>query len=242
MVAKPDPLRLRRPSAGYRPAARTVAPRFDPRNSSGSAPTEQSVNTAEASFPLVSEDPIGQLRARLAALDHQVETEWEAAPAAVLVPLHQLHGEWWLLYTRRTDELDVHRGQVSFPGGRQESGESAVQAALRESEEEIGLGPADVRVLGELNPLLTVTQFVVTPVVGVLPWPYPLKVNSTEVARCFGVPIKWLADSSNLDIEYRQPVVPGPKIPVYHFKPYDQEVIWGVTARITVSVLELLSA
>ncbi len=199
------------------------------------------MNTAEASFPPVSDGLVGQLRTRLAALDHQIESEWEAAPAAVLVPLHQLDGEWRLLYTRRTDAVDVHRGQVSFPGGRHELGETAVQAALRESEEEIGLGAADVQILGELNPLLTVTQFVVTPVVGVLPWPYSLTTNPAEVARCFGVPIKWLADPSNLDIEYRQPMVPGPKIPVYHFKPYDQEVIWGVTARITMSLLELLT-
>lgn len=181
-----------------------------------------------------------ELQTRLSALDHRVEAEWQAAPAAVLVPLYQNQGEWHLLFTRRTDSVDVHRGQVSFPGGRQEQDESPVQAALRESQEEIGLAADDVQLLGELNPLLTVSQFLVTPVVGRIPWPYQFSTNAVEVARCFGVPIKWLADPSNLDIEYRQPLVPGPEIPVYHFKPYDQEVVWGVTARITVSLLELL--
>ncbi len=181
-----------------------------------------------------------RLRRRLAALDHQVESEWEAAPAAVLVPLYQQAGDWHLLFTSRTDQVDVHRGQVSFPGGRQEPEESSSEAALREAQEEIGLAPGDVSILGEMNPLMTVTQFVVTPVVGTLPWPYELRPNAAEVARCFGVPIKWLAESSNLDVEYRQLRVPGPKIPVYHFKSFDDEVIWGVTARITVSLLELL--
>lgn len=190
--------------------------------------------------PLTNGSFLDRLRQRLAALDHRPESEWEAAPAAVLVPLYQEAGEWKLLFTRRTDEVDVHRGQVSFPGGRQEADETPGEAALREAEEEIGLAARDVTILGELNPLMTVTQFVVTPVVGTLPWPYELQANSAEVARYFGVPIKWLADSSNLDVEFRQPMIPGPKIPVYHFKSYDDEVIWGVTARITVSLLDLL--
>lgn len=181
-----------------------------------------------------------QLQARLSQLDHRVQAEWESTPAAVLVPLYLDDGQWHLLFTRRTDEVDVHRGQVSFPGGRQEAGESPAGAALREAQEEIGLAADDVEILGEMNPLMTVSQFVVTPVVGVLPWPYRLAANPAEVARCFGVPIKWLADPSNLDIEYRQPLVPGRKIPVYYFKQYDQELIWGVTARITVGLLELL--
>jgi 8-oxo-dGTP pyrophosphatase MutT (NUDIX family) len=179
----------------------------------------------------------------LQRLDHELQSEWDASPAAVLVPLYQDSREWHLLFTRRTDDVDVHRGQVSFPGGRIEDGdESAAQAALRESKEEIGLQPGDVTILGELNPLMTVSQFVVTPVVGTFPWPYPLKANTSEVARCFGVPIKWLAEPSNLEVEYRQPMVPGPKIPVYYFKAYDDEVIWGVTARITVSFLEILGS
>lgn len=176
----------------------------------------------------------------LASLDHELESEWDASPAAVLVPLYRESGEWHLLFTRRTNDVDVHRGQVAFPGGRVEQGETFAEAALRESEEEIGLQPDDVTVLGELNPLMTVTQFIVTPVVGRFPWPYALRANASEVARCFGVPIGWLADRSNLELEYREPLIPGPKIPVYSFKPYDDEVIWGVTARITLSFLELL--
>ena len=177
----------------------------------------------------------------LSQLSGGVQTEWEALPAAVLVPLYLEGGDWNLLYTRRTDSVDVHRGQVAFPGGRIEPlDRTAAEAALRESEEEIGLRPADVQVLGELNPLITVTQFVVTPVIGVMPWPYPLRPNHKEVAKCFGVPIRWLAESGNLEVHSRQPFMPGLSVQVYYFKPYAGEVIWGVTARITKSLLDLL--
>jgi len=183
-----------------------------------------------------------RLSGLLSQLSGNVQTEWEALPAAVLVPLFLDGGEWNLLYTRRTDSVDVHRGQVAFPGGRIEPDDrSPAEAALRESEDEIGLRPPDVRVLGQLNPLITVTQFVVTPVIGVIPWPYPLRPNHKEVARCFGVPISWLAEPANLEVQSRQPLVPGLSVQVYYFKPYEQEVIWGVTARITKSLLDLLA-
>ncbi len=183
------------------------------------------------------------LERSLAELDSHVETEWDATPAAVLLPLYQDDGDWNLLFTRRTDSVDVHAGQISFPGGRlEDSDDTAVAAALREAHEEVGLDPADVEMLGQLNPLLTVTQFLVTPVVGVIPWPYPLVTNPAEVARTFGVPIKWLADPNNLEVRERQPLIPGRKIPVYYFKEIEGETIWGVTARITVDFLKILDA
>ncbi len=189
------------------------------------------------------DDLAARLAGLLSKLPGGVQTEWEAAPAAVLIPLFLDQGDWNLLYTRRTDSVDVHRGQVAFPGGRIEPGDrSAAEAALRESEEEIGLRAADVRVLGQLNPLITVTQFVVTPVIGVIPWPYPLRPNHKEVAKCFGVPLRWLAESANLEVHSRQPLVPGLSVQVYTFKPYEGEVIWGVTARITKSLLDLLAS
>lgn len=188
------------------------------------------------------DDLASRLQRVLTRREHRVQFEWEASPAAVLMPLFQAQEQWSLLFTRRTDSVDVHRGQVAFPGGRLEPGDQTpVQAALRESEEEIGLRPEDVTILGELNPLITVSQFVVTPVVGRIPWPYPLRPNHTEVARCFGVPVLWLADPANLEVQYRQPVNPGPSVPVYFFKPFEGEVIWGVTARIIKSFLELLT-
>ena len=182
-----------------------------------------------------------QLKQSLGKLDATVETEWVATPAAVLIPLYLEDGDWKLLFARRTDSLDVHAGQISFPGGQiEDSDDSVAAAALREAQEEVGLDPNDVELLGKLNPLLTVTQFLVTPVVGVIPWPYPLETNSAEVARAFGVPIKWLADPKNLEIREREPFIPGRSIQVYYFEDFEGETIWGVTARITVNFLEML--
>jgi len=184
-----------------------------------------------------------QLERSLSVLEPKAETEWDATPAAVLIPLYQEDGDWKLLFTRRTDSVDVHAGQVSFPGGQIEDADASIVAtALREAQEEIGLNPEDVETLGQLNPLFTVTQFLVTPVVGVIPWPYPLRNSPTEVARTFGVPIRWLADPDNLELKEREHLVPGRSIRVYYFKEYEGETIWGVTARITVNLLQMLDA
>jgi 8-oxo-dGTP pyrophosphatase MutT (NUDIX family) len=170
-----------------------------------------------------------------------VEAEWQARPAAVLIPLYQTNGAWHALLTRRTETVDSHRGQVAFPGGQIEPGDPGpAEAALRETEEEIGLRSGDVEILGQLSPLLTVTQFLISPVVGLFRWPYPLRVNQREVASAFGVPLNWLADPANLEIRERKPLAAGPSIPVYYFKPYQGEVIWGATARITLNLLELM--
>ena len=184
-----------------------------------------------------------QLERSLSKLEPRAETEWDATLAAVLIPLYQDDGDWKLLFTRRTDSVDTHAGQVSFPGGQIEDADvSIVATALREAQEEIGLNPEDVETLGQLNPLFTVTQFFVTPVVGVIPWPYPLRTSPTEVARTFGVPIRWLADPGNLEVKEREPLVPGRSIRVYYFKEFEGETIWGVTARITVNLLQMLDA
>ncbi len=184
-----------------------------------------------------------QLAQSLSKLEPKAETEWDATPAAVLILLYQDDGDWNLLFTRRTDSVDTHAGQVSFPGGQiEDSDVSIVATALREAQEEIGVNPEDVETLGQLNPLFTVTQFLVTPVVGVIPWPYPLRTSPTEVARTFGVPIRWLADPSNLELKEREPLVPGRSIRVYYFKEFEGETIWGVTARITLNLLQILDA
>jgi len=185
-------------------------------------------------------DLFDHLRQNLQKHSPQVRAEWDARPAAVLIPIYQdEYGKWHVLYTRRTDELEEHRGQVSFPGGLIEDGDGgAQQAALRETFEEIGIQPEDVEILGALDSLLTVTQFQIAPIVGRIPWPYEFNLNTREVAKVFSVPISWLSDPENLEIRYRQAVVPGRDIPVYYFRPYLGETIWGATARITLNLLE----
>ena len=119
---------------------------------------------------------------------NEADTAQEKEPkcAAVLIPLAWFEDEWHLLYTRRTDKVETHKGQVSFPGGACDPGEETPeQTALREADEEIGMHPQDVRVLGRLAPMITITSFRVTPVVGVVKWPYAFRVENAEVARVF---------------------------------------------------------
>ena len=181
-----------------------------------------------------------QIRTQLAAHTPGVKAEWNARPAAVLIPLYHDQGEWHVLFTERTQTVEDHKGQVAFPGGRVDEGDaSRVATALRETEEEIGLQPADVTVLGQLDELLTVTQYRITPVVGVFPWPYPFVLSTEELSEVFGVPLAWLLDPANCEIQYREPPITGPKIPVYYFR-YQRYTIWGVTARMLMGFLELI--
>lgn len=181
-----------------------------------------------------------RLRAALAIRTAITRAEWEARPAAVLVPFYWDAGEWHLLFTQRTEHLASHSGQVAFPGGRQDPTDaSPIETALREAEEEIGLRRADVTILGQLDELLTVTQYRVVPVVGVFPWPYQFVLSTFELSEAFGVPLRWLADPANVQIQLRAPVVSGPKIPVYHFY-YQGHDIWGATARMTLNLLEVV--
>jgi 8-oxo-dGTP pyrophosphatase MutT (NUDIX family) len=184
---------------------------------------------------------IEQLRLSLAKHTSPMSSKNDARPAAVLIPFYWHEEEWHLLYTRRTDSLESHKGQVSFPGGAIEPGDKdAKQAALREAEEEIGINPKDVEVIGQLENLPTVTNFDITPIVGTFPWPYPLEINPAEVATVFGVPLSWLADPENLEIKEHTYKVSGQQIPVYYFRPFQGEIIWGATARITINLLKIL--
>jgi 8-oxo-dGTP pyrophosphatase MutT (NUDIX family) len=157
--------------------------------------------------------------------------------AAVLVPLVWHDDEWHLLYTRRTDKVESHKGQVSFPGGACDDGETTPeQTALREAEEEIGIDPKDVKVLGRLANLITITYFRVTPVVGVVRWPTVFRVGEHEVARVFTIPLRWLANPSNRWQFERSDL--NRALIAYH--PYDGELLWGATARMTVDFLSVL--
>jgi 8-oxo-dGTP pyrophosphatase MutT (NUDIX family) len=160
-----------------------------------------------------------------------------ARPAAVLIPLTHTDGEWHILFTRRADTVEHHKGQVSFPGGAADPDDhSPVDTALREAEEEIGLRRRDVRILGRLGEMLTVTNFIVTPIVGVFPWPYTFKVHTVEVGRVFTMPLPWLADRNNW-LEFVRKET-GRSLIAY--LPYDGELLWGATARMTVEFLRAI--
>lgn len=180
-------------------------------------------------------------RLRQVGSDHYAEIEVESPDllrcAAVLVPLMFHERQWHLLYTRRAERMLSHQGQVSFPGGACDEGEATPeQTALREAHEEIGMQPHDVRLLGRLNTMVTITSFHVTPVVGVIPWPYVFRVQNTEVARVFTIPLLWLAEARN---RWEFPF-PGRARSLIAYHPYDGELLWGATARMTVDFLNML--
>ena len=157
--------------------------------------------------------------------------------AAVLIPLVWHDEQWHLLFTRRTDRVESHKGQVSFPGGACDEGETTPeQTALREAEEEIGLNPEELRILGRLTNLITITYFRVTPVVGVIKWPAVFKVGEHEVERVFTIPLAWLSNPVNR----WQFEIPGTDRSLIAYHPYDGELLWGATARMTVDFLKAL--
>jgi len=168
-----------------------------------------------------------------------LEADRRMHPAAVLLPLIQLDGLWHLIYTLRSVRLHDHSGQVSFPGGSREPKDANfIETALRESQEEIGMDPGAVRVVGCMARLAMVTRFVVTPVVGIVNWPTKLTVNPDEVNRVFSIPLDWLADKANQEI--RVLTYGGKDFNVPFFKRYDGEIVWGATATMTLDLLRLL--
>ena len=161
--------------------------------------------------------------------------------AAVLIPFFHEEEGWKILFTRRTEHVETHKGQVAFPGGAADRTDlSPEETALREAFEEIGILPRSVRVLGRMVEMPTISNFLITPVVGVIDWPVPLKLEAAEVSRVFSVPLAWLADAQNHDI---RPYLRKNGITenVVFFSPYDGETIWGVTGRIMMNLLELLA-
>lgn len=174
-------------------------------------------------------------------------------PAAVLVPLVSRYicekdeFVWHVLLTRRSDTLVEHRGQVAFPGGRSDKDDTSPEmTALREAQEEIGIKPKDVRLLGRLESMLTISNYLVTPVVGVIPWPYEFTLATNEVSKIFTIPLTWLADANNHTLHMREipppfsSIISSNKYPVIYFNPYNGETLWGVSAEITMRLVRTL--
>jgi 8-oxo-dGTP pyrophosphatase MutT (NUDIX family) len=157
--------------------------------------------------------------------------------AGVLAPLFVRDGALWVLLTKRTESVERHRGQIAFPGGGQEEDDASLyQTALRETEEEIGVSPADVRYLGALSPLTTVTDYYVEPYVGAIPYPYRFRLQESEIAGLVEVPVTALLDPAALETK----PFPGREelVLFYH---YGDTVIWGATARMLKELLDALS-
>jgi 8-oxo-dGTP pyrophosphatase MutT (NUDIX family) len=159
--------------------------------------------------------------------------------AAVLVPFFSRNGEDYLLFTRRTENLNHHRGEISFPGGEREPSDTDLCAtALRETEEEIGLRPEDVQILGRLDDFRTLYGFHVTPYVGTFDYPYPFRVNGSEVAEILEIPLKQLIDPAIFNCEDR--VMEGRSHRLCFFT-FDSLVIWGLTGGILRQFLDRMA-
>ncbi|MDO6459189.1 CoA pyrophosphatase [Granulosicoccaceae sp. 1_MG-2023] len=173
-----------------------------------------------------------------------------ARKAAVLAPLLKKQDQWHVLYIRRAErEGDRHSGQVAFPGGKVDPGDISLRhTALREANEEIGLESRDVDVIAELPTYHTISNFTIYPVVGRIPWPVDLTPEVCEVARIFTIPLDWLHDEANYYLKThplnpREPGRPHPassRTAAVHYKPYQGEILWGATARMTLGLLKAL--
>jgi len=180
------------------------------------------------------------------SLPHGVRTDFPSPSpgigySAVLVVLWNDTGEWKLLYTRRGDLLADHRGEVAFPGGHVEAGDSGpLQTALREACEEVGIPPEQIDPLGILDPVDTSTGFRIWPVVSLLKQAAELKPAPPEVREAFWIPLAWLMEKGKW--EWRTvPSGPGrSERRAVFFGPYQGHTLWGATALITVRLLEVL--
>src|SRR4030043_1647336 len=145
-------------------------------------------------------DFIDQIRKILNTRDRRIIEQPSLARAAVLVPLFKKGENWHIVFTKRSDNVRYHKGEISFPGGVFDERDLELQqTALREAFEEIGLKESDVQIIGVLDDIVTVTEFIVTPFVGLFPYPYPFETSPVEIAELIEVPLSFLLTEENFN-------------------------------------------
>lgn len=190
---------------------------------------------------MATEEWLDRTRAALADYAPRRIECGDATPAAILILVYDRDGEAHVLFTERTHQVEHHKGQISFPGGASdEADDGLATTALRETSEEIGVQPEDVEIVGELDEMLTISNFRVTPFVGILTTnsDYPFVLNTQEVERVVQVPLPHLMDESNLELEVREHKGKQVLVPAYT---YEKHRIWGATARMLKQFLDLLA-
>jgi 8-oxo-dGTP pyrophosphatase MutT (NUDIX family) len=164
----------------------------------------------------------------------------EMTVAAVLVPLFFKNGDPHVLLTKRSDLVEHHKGEISFPGGKLDPGDpDLLHCALRETAEEVGISPDDVRIIGELDDFYTVaTHFLVVPFVGMIPYPYEFRPSEREIASLLGVPLEVFFDPDRMTEAVW--VLKGQPVNVISYR-WQGHNIWGATARIMKHFTEVLA-
>lgn len=162
----------------------------------------------------------------------------DRVPSAVLIPIFENQGQYHIVFIRRTETVKTHQGQISFPGGTRELADrTLLETAIRESSEEIGLLPEDIEILGELDDEVTTTSnYIVTPFIAMIPWPYSFVINKGEVDEIIKVPLTALTDRNcpKPDTEFLN----GEEFRSYAYH-YKGKIIWGATARILNKILDI---
>ncbi len=164
----------------------------------------------------------------------------EASPAAVLILVCDREGEPHVVFTERTTHVEHHKGQISFPGGACDDSDDCLETtALRETFEEIGVQPEHVRIVGQLDDMVTISNFRVTPYVGMLTTQseYSYTISDHEVAQVVEVPLAYLMDERNMELEVRDHQGRQVLVPAFS---YNGHRIWGATARMLHQFIELL--
>jgi 8-oxo-dGTP pyrophosphatase MutT (NUDIX family) len=193
----------------------------------------------ELAMTRCEKDFIEQVRKILNTRTRRIIEQPSLARAAVLVPLFKKGQDCHIVFTKRSDNVRYHKGEISFPGGVFDEKDLELQrTALREASEEIGLKESDVQIIGVLDDIITVTQFIVTPFVALFPYPYPFELSSIEIAELIEVP---LAALLNKDSFSEREIIRGTRKEVVLAYQYESHIIWGATARILRQFLDLIS-
>jgi 8-oxo-dGTP pyrophosphatase MutT (NUDIX family) len=185
-------------------------------------------------------DFIDQIRNILSSRQRRTIEHPPFSHAAVLIPLFKKGEDCHLLFTKRSDQVKYHKGEICFPGGVvDEEDLELISTAIREAFEEIGLRESDIQIIGVLDDIVTITEFIVTPIIGLFPYPYPFKVSEMEIAELIEVPLSSLLDEDCFS--EREIFRGGQKEIVYAYQ-YGKHMIWGATARILKQFLDLITS